>query len=223
VLILSHKELARNRSGKHLTVRSARPVQRFQVRRHAWPGFREYDGAPAVSLRITDLRSPLTLMFPKGTLIDSRRRSSRRGDFNQEIAMRIKYAIVTALAGLVFAALPIWAHHSFAAEFDGAKKIKLQGKVTQMEWINPHTWIHLEVIGANGEPEEWMVEGGTPNVLLRKGFTKKSLEPGTEIIVDGSLARNGKKRASGLSVTFKDGKRLFLGGSNPDDPANKPE
>ncbi len=138
--------------------------------------------------------------------------------------MRMRLGIVCpALASLVFAALPVWAHHAFAAEFDGSKKIKLQGKVTQMEWINPHSWIHLEVINANGEKEEWMVEGGTPNVLLRRGFTKKSLEPGTEIIVDGSLARNGKKRASGLSVTFKDGKRLFLGGSNPDDPQNKPE
>jgi hypothetical protein len=131
--------------------------------------------------------------------------------------------LCSTFIALIAAALPAWAHHAFAAEFDANKKIKLQGKVTKMEWINPHTWIHLEVPGPNGSLEQWMVEGGTPNVLLRRGFTKTSLEVGTEIIVDGNLARNGKKRASGLSVTFKDGKRLFLGGSNPDDPQNKIE
>ncbi|HYV61295.1 MAG TPA: DUF6152 family protein [Bryobacteraceae bacterium] len=131
---------------------------------------------------------------------------------------------ILALAGLLLAAAPTWAHHAFAAEFDSTKKIKLQGKVTKMEWINPHTWIHIEVINAEGKPEEWMVEGGTPNVLLRRGFTKNSLEVGTEVIVDGNLAKNGnRKRASGLSITFKDGKRLFLGGSNPNDPANRIE
>jgi len=75
---------------------------------------------------------------------------------------------ILALAGLLLAAAPTWAHHAFAAEFDSTKKIKLQGKVTKMEWINPHTWIHIEVINAEGKPEEWMVEGGTPNVLLRR-------------------------------------------------------
>jgi len=131
---------------------------------------------------------------------------------------------ILALAGLLLAAAPTWAHHAFAAEFDSTKKIKLRGKVTKMEWINPHTWIHIEVINAEGKPEEWMVEGGTPNVLLRRGFTKNSLEVGTEVIVDGNLAKNGnRKRASGLSITFKDGKRLFLGGSNPNDPANRIE
>jgi hypothetical protein len=98
---------------------------------------------------------------------------------------------ILALAGLLLAAAPTWAHHAFAAEFDSTKKIKLQGKVTKMEWINPHTWIHIEVINAEGKPEEWMVEGGTPNVLLRRGFTKNSLEVGTEVIVDGNLAKNG--------------------------------
>lgn len=127
------------------------------------------------------------------------------------------------LAGLLPAAAPVWAHHAFAAEFDGSKKIKLEGKVTAMEWINPHTWIHIDVVGSDGEVQHWMVEGGTPNVLLRRGFTKKSLEVGTEVIVDGNLARNGRNRASGLSITFKDGKRLFLGGSNPNDPANNPQ
>jgi Family of unknown function (DUF6152) len=128
------------------------------------------------------------------------------------------------LALMLLGSAPTWAHHAFQAEFDSTKKIKLQGKVIKMEWINPHTWIHIEVINAEGKPEEWMVEGGTPNVLLRRGFTKNSLEVGTEVIVDGNLAKNGnRKRASGLSITFKDGKRLFLGGSNPNDPANRIE
>ena len=131
---------------------------------------------------------------------------------------------VLTFVGLLLAAAPTRAHHAFQAEFDSNKKIKLVGKVTKMEWINPHTWIHIEVINAEGQPEEWMVEGGTPNVLLRRGFTKNSLEVGTEVIVDGNLAKNGnRKRASGLSITFKDGKRLFLGGSNPNDPANRIE
>jgi hypothetical protein len=135
-----------------------------------------------------------------------------------------KVTPILVLASLLLAPAPTWAHHAFAAEFDSTKKIKLQGKVTKMEWINPHTWIHIEVINAEGKTEEWMVEGGTPNVLLRRGFTKNSLEVGTEVIVDGNLAKNGsRKRASGLSITFKDGKRLFLGGSNPNDPQNRIE
>ena len=138
--------------------------------------------------------------------------------------MRIKLTPTLVLSGLLLAVAPTWAHHAFQAEFDSNKKIKLQGKVTKMEWINPHTWIHIEVVGEDGKVEEWMVEGGTPNVLLRRGFTKNSLEVGTEVIVDGNLAKNGnRKRASGLSITFKDGKRLFLGGSNPNDPANRIE
>ena len=137
--------------------------------------------------------------------------------------MRTKLTVVLALAGLLLSVAPVWAHHAFAAEFDGNKKIKLEGKVTGMEWINPHTWIHIAVTKPDGTVENWMVEGGTPNVLLRRGFTKKSLEVGTEVMVDGNLARNGRNRASGLSITFKDGKRLFLGGSNPNDPQNRPE
>lgn len=138
--------------------------------------------------------------------------------------MRRMLTPILTVAGFLLAAAPTRAHHAFQAEFDSNKKIKLVGKVTKMEWINPHTWIHIEVINAEGKPEEWMVEGGTPNVLLRRGFTKNSLEVGTEVIVDGNLAKNGnRKRASGLSITFKDGKRLFLGGSNPNDPANRIE
>ena len=122
---------------------------------------------------------------------------------------------VAALASLV-AAAPVAAHHSFAAEFDQTKPVKLEGTVTKMEWINPHSWIHLSVKGPNGEAQEWMIEGGTPNLMLRRGFTTKSLAAGTQIVVEGYLARDGANRANGSSITFTDGRKLFVGGSSPD-------
>jgi hypothetical protein len=125
--------------------------------------------------------------------------------------------IVTLLLGGSIA----WAHHAFAAEFDINQPVKLQGKVQKMEWINPHAWIHVDVPDSDGKIVTWMVEGGSPNILLRRGFTKDSLLPGTEITVEGYRAKNGENRANGSNITFKDGKLLFLGGSNPDDPANR--
>jgi hypothetical protein len=131
--------------------------------------------------------------------------------------MRTKILMGVAMASLFAAAVPVWAHHSFAAEFDINKPVKLEGTVTSMEWINPHSWIHLDVKGTDGKTVNWMVEGGSPNILLRRGFTKKSLEPGTVIVVDGFQAKNGENRANGSNITFPDGKRLFLGGSNPNE------
>jgi hypothetical protein len=119
---------------------------------------------------------------------------------------------------LVLAVAPASAHHAFAAEFDAKRPIKLQGTVTKMEWINPHAWIHIDVKKADGTVEEWMIEAGTPNTLLRRGLTRDSLKKGTEIVVDGYQSKDGSLRANGRDVTLPDGKTLFLGSSAPDAP-----
>ena len=120
------------------------------------------------------------------------------------------FAIVAALS-----TAPAWAHHSFAAEFNDKKPLKLQGKVTKVEFINPHSWIHIDVVGPDGKVTNWGVEGGSPNALYRLGFTRDALPVGTEIIVEGYQAKDGSNRAVGKDLTFTDGKRLFLGGSAP--------
>jgi hypothetical protein len=129
----------------------------------------------------------------------------------------MKFAVLTAFAGALLCTAPVRAHHAFAAEFDIKKPVKLQGTVTKMEWINPHAWIHIDVKDPDGKVTSWMVEGGSPNILLRRGFSKQSLEQGTVVIVEGYQAKNGENRANGSNITFTDGKRLFLGGSNPNE------
>jgi hypothetical protein len=126
--------------------------------------------------------------------------------------------LIGVAVGAFFGLMPAPAHHSFTAQFDGTKPVTLKGTVTQMDWINPHAWIHLDVKGPDGKMVSWMVETGSPNILLRRGFSKKSLEAGTDIVVQGYMAKDGENKINGGSVTFADGKRLFLGGSNPDDP-----
>ena len=119
------------------------------------------------------------------------------------------------IVGLVaLAAAPVVAHHAFSAEFDADRPLQLEGKVTRVEWINPHAWIHIET----PEGEQWMVEGGTPNTLFRRGFTKDSLQVGTEIMVDGYQAKDGTNKANGRDLTFKDGRKLFMGSSGTGAP-----
>ena len=137
--------------------------------------------------------------------------------------MRTKLSVVIIGVGLLLAAEPVVAHHSFAAEFDAKKPVKLAGTVTKMEWINPHAWIHLDVKNADGSVTPWMVEAGAPNALLRRGWTKQSLLAGTEIVVEGYQAKDGANRANGRDITFKDGKKLFVGSSGTGAPDERKE
>jgi hypothetical protein len=132
--------------------------------------------------------------------------------------MRLQRVLITTVAALLLIGTAVSAHHSFAAEFDSNKPIQLKGTVVRVEWINPHTWIHIAVKDADGKTEEWMIEGGTPNTLLRRGLTKNSLPEGTEIVVDGYRAKNGSNRANGRDVTFPDGRKLFMGSSGTGAP-----
>ena len=132
------------------------------------------------------------------------------------------------LAAILFmcAVRPVPAHHAFAAEFDAAKPLKLRGIVTKVEWINPHAWIHIDVKKPDGSAEQWMIEGGTPNTLFRRGVNKNSLPPGTEILVDGYQAKDGTMKANGRDITFPDGRKLFIGSTGtgaPGDPPPTPE
>jgi hypothetical protein len=138
--------------------------------------------------------------------------------------MRTRLFSVVAGAALLTAAaaLPAIAHHSFAAEFDAKRPVKLRGTVTKMEWINPHSWVHIDVKTADGKVEKWMVEGGAPNALLRRGWNRKSLLPGTEILVEGFQAKDGAMRANGRDITFPDGKKLFVGSSGTGAPDERP-
>jgi Family of unknown function (DUF6152) len=137
-----------------------------------------------------------------------------------------KLAILIAGVSLLVSAAPAWAHHAFAAEFDSTKPIKLHGVVTKMEWINPHAWIHIDVKNADGTVTGWMVEGGSPNTLLRNGFTKASLPVGTEIVVDGYQAKDATNKMNGRDITLPDGRKLFVGSAGqgsppPDDKQDK--
>jgi hypothetical protein len=128
-------------------------------------------------------------------------------------------ALMLPCMGLI---APASAHHAFAAEYDAKKHVILKGTVTKMEWINPHAWIHIDVKKPDGGTEEWMIEFGTPNTLLRRGFTRDSLKPGTEITVDGYQAKDSALRANGRDVTLPDGKKLFAGSPVADAPYKDP-
>ncbi len=132
--------------------------------------------------------------------------------------MRIDLIVLFVGMGLVLPASGISAHHAFAAEFDSNKPVKLQGTVAKMEMINPHSWIHLDVKQPDGTVERWMIEGGPPNALFRRGFTQDSLPIGAEILVEGFQARDGSLRANGRDITFADGTRPFVGTFSPGTP-----
>ena len=135
--------------------------------------------------------------------------------------MRKKLSVMIASAALLAAAAPVLAHHSFAAEFDAKKPVKLQGTVTKMEWINPHAWIYIDVKNTDGSVTNWMVEAGAPNALLRRGWNKNDLPVGTTIIVDGYRAKNGSPTANARDITLPDGRKLFVGSSGTGAPYEK--
>jgi hypothetical protein len=120
--------------------------------------------------------------------------------------------------GLFLVGASVQAHHAFAAEFDANKPVRLKGKITRMEWINPHAWMHLDVVNDDGTVESWMIEAGPPGALVRRGWSRESVIPGTEVLVEGYQAIDGALRANGRDVTFPDGRRLFAGSSGTGAP-----
>jgi len=132
--------------------------------------------------------------------------------------MKTKFVVAGAIAGMILLGAPAWAHHAFAAEFDAKKPVHLEGVVSKVELINPHSWIHVDVKDPNGQTTTWMVEAGSPNVLLRRGFTKQTVHTGTPVVVEGYQSKDGSKRANGRDITLPDGKKLFLGSSGTGAP-----
>ena len=136
--------------------------------------------------------------------------------------MRTKLVVIVTALGLLLAAVPALAHHAFAAEFDQNKPIKVQGSVVKWELTNPHSWIHIDVKGADGKTVTWMIEGASPNNLYRLGLTKESLPPGSVISVEGYQAKDGSTRAVGRNIVFANGKKFFLGLSEAESGPAKP-
>ena len=135
--------------------------------------------------------------------------------------MRKTLAVVIAAAGLLLATAPVWAHHAFSAEFDITKPVKFRATVSKMDWINPHAWIRVDVKAEDGKVTRWMVEAAAPNALLRRGWNKQSLLPGTEINIEGFQAKDGSNKANGSIITFLDGRKLFVGSSSGIDAPQK--
>jgi len=130
-------------------------------------------------------------------------------------AMRTWLSVAVAGVGIMLAAAPVMAHHAFAAEFDIKQSVTLKGTVTKMEWTNPHSWIVMDVKGTDGAVTSWAIECGPPNNLLRRGFNKETIPPGTEIVVEGYRAKDGRPAANGRDVTFANGKKVFVGSGTP--------
>jgi len=134
--------------------------------------------------------------------------------------MQMRFFLAAAGVLILAAAAPVVAHHAFAAEFDGSRPVTLKGTVTKMEWINPHAWLHMEVKGPDGKVVAWAIEGGAPNALLRRGWNKNSVPPGTPITVEGFRAKDGSNRANGREATLANGQKLFLGSTGTGAPAD---
>jgi hypothetical protein len=137
--------------------------------------------------------------------------------------MRTKFTLAIAGAGLLLTVVPAWAHHAFAAEFDAKHPVHLVGVVTKVELINPHSWIHVDAKNEDGSVTSWMVEAGSPNILLRRGFTKATIAPGTPVVVEGYQSKDGSNRANGRDITLPDGKKLFLGSTGTGAPYESKE
>jgi hypothetical protein len=126
-----------------------------------------------------------------------------------------------AACALLAAALPLAAHHSFAAEYDGSKPVTLKGKVTQVEWVNPHSWVHIDVTGDDGKVVSWSCETAPPNGLYRQGWRRDTLKPGDEVTIEGFLAKDGSHTMTARTVETADGKSLFAGSNNEGAPPAK--
>ena len=139
--------------------------------------------------------------------------------------MRTKLAVVITGVVLLLAAVPVLAHHAFSAEFDVNKPLTIKGTLTKWEMINPHSWFHIDVKGPDGKVSEWMIEGGSPNTLIRLGVTKYTVKVGTELTIDAYQAKEGTNKAVGRNFTLPDGTRLFLSanGTIPGTPGAAPE
>ncbi len=136
----------------------------------------------------------------------------------RKAALNCAAACLALLVGLA----PVAAHHAFSSEFDASKPVRLRGKITKMEWINPHAWMHMEVAAEDGTTQNWMIEAGPPGALVRRGWRKDSVKPGVEVLVEGYRAIDGSNKANGRDVTLPDGTRLFAGSSGTGAPYDAP-